>query len=81
MVAKTVVVISSSGKRVVERLLRVVTSIVVVAKVGTEASCVEGHRADGEKRQGAESQPGELSVLRRRMLRRIVNRGSSGSSS
>ena len=81
MVAKTVVVIVSSGNRVVEHLLRVVTSIVVVAKVGTGASCVEGHRADSEERQEAESQPGELSVLRRRVLRRIVNRGSSGSSS
>ena len=58
MVAKTVVVISrsvSSGKRVVERRLRVVALIVVVAKVGTMAACEEGQRADGKKRQGAGS--------------------------
>ena len=81
MVAKTVVVISSSGNRVVERPLRVVTSIVVMAKVGTVASCVEGHRAGSEKRQEAESQPGELSILRRQVPRRSSNQSSSGSSS
>ena len=58
MVAKTVVVVGrsvSSGKRVVERRLRVVVLIVVVAKVGTVAACEEGQCADGKKRQGAGS--------------------------
>ena len=58
MVAKTVVVAGStvsSGIGVVELPLRVVVLMVVVAKVGTVASCEDGQCADGKKRQGAGS--------------------------